>query len=186
MKITANTQLLKSFLYNLELFSPNKGEAKKTNGRGDVYLRSISKLDGQYLFGLATDDHYSLSGYIPLDVGVNATIFSSAEELKTLRGGLDSSEFSTIEFTGRAADDDSFAEVFWEGHVTDCVQGDASRVALNSFSLNPERLRKLSLLEPRGYPLHQDFVEWADRTIIRFTYTENFRGVVNLVGINGH
>jgi hypothetical protein len=174
VKVTANTKDLSDFFYNLELVAPGKVEAKKTVSKGFVYL----EYHGRTLIGVATDDFISIYGVVEIDeIDDFGCLLSTTDDLKRLRGTLDKgSEFSTLDLPETEVDE-HLLDFFSVYHI-DMICLPAFELRRWGAWVSPDRLRKFSLLEPRGrYPLKLAHTEYADRDIFRWQYGPNYRGV---------
>lgn len=180
------------FAKNLILFAPNKGEAKKTVSRGLIRLE-MEVIDDKAILiqGAATDDIASIymSLYVPTSEA--ATVLKRPllkEVLKEDFIGYWEPEQLKLSLTGplelpAQPAEASFDKKFWVEHVFGSIYYDHVATLLTTgVSFNPDRMRKLALMEPRGAEVQFWFVEWADRSIIRWN-TETARGAYAPVGM---
>lgn len=181
MKVTftVDAEQWNTFVYNLTLVAPGKGEAKKTVSRGFIRLYMYDNCDGTgELIGMATDDILSVitqvtiggptTGSFQPALWVTVDALKSAGELEGVLHLEVSEDF-----------DEKFDKLFWAEHVYESIAGAVARNPdrWSGVSISPDRLRKFSLLKPQGNPIHWEFVEWADRSIIRWRLGDNLRGV---------
>lgn len=181
MRITGDARELHDLFYNLELVAPGKGEAKKTVSLGKIFL----DIDSFAIHGLATDDIISIYGNVMIQESPASEMsygFIEPSMLRDYRIQLGKAKgVQTIDLP-LEPEDEEFMELFWHGHVLESIHGEAGAVVRSQVLLSPDKLRKFSLLEPRGeYPVKYDFVEWADRDIVRWTYGPNYSGVLAIL-----
>lgn len=184
------TELLwDQFLKNLVTISPTKGEAKKTVSRGIVRLRIV--VESARLIrieGMATDDIVSIDQWMLMDLDQAQLVMTPAllsEAMRTdfvgwwttdeLKSGK--LHYPTTEF------DPDFDKRFWIEHVHSSIHDLTQGVVAQLFSFNPDRMRKLALIEPRGQEMTMVFCEWADRTIIRWGTLDEIHGVYAPTGV---
>jgi hypothetical protein len=161
------------FRYNLQLVAPGKSDGKKTVSRGFIRLEVNAFTGASTLEGVATDDilsiHTSLSVVNTSTTG-REIVWMLPEALKAapLVDSCDGTWMVILD--GHADYDERFDRMFWEEHVQDSIlTGDVKRVPELGFVLNPDRFAKLGLLRPRGKPFAFSHVEWADRSILRWS-----------------
>lgn len=180
MKITGDARELYNFFYNLELVAPGKGEAKKTVSSGKIFLES----DDFMVHGVATDDILSVYGRVFLNDGSENIGQYTTDTIKAVRNTImKDAGIVTVELPDDDNLDEEFIDLFWRGHVLDSIVDAGTTAAqplmLPGVNLSPDKLRKFSLLEPRGeHPVRFEFVEWADRDIIRWQYGPEYSGVL--------
>lgn len=165
-----NLQQFENWRYNLLLVAPGKGEAKKTVSRGFIRLElwnvvSQDTIGGSLLQGAATDDILSISTELPCG-GKSEVIWVRADTLKNVMPGY-FTDMWMVTLKNDPEFDAKFDKIFWEDHVLDSISGEVVSRPTVWFEVNPDRFRKFSLLRPNT-KITFDFVEWADRDIIRW------------------
>jgi hypothetical protein len=161
-----------AFIKNLTLVAPNKGEAKKSVSGGRVRLEFQVVGSNLRVAGLATDDHISISSSIVLTIPEARAVLDNDLLRRVMDddiyGEYPSDALKEPRLGAPGPPDKEFDRLFWREHVWSSIFSDAPSVRPEGFAFNPERLRKLALLEPRE-EMSFHFVDWADRSIIRWT-----------------
>lgn len=172
---------LETFVRNLTNVAPNKGEAKKTVSQG--LIRVSFGMDDElewWMEGHATDDVMAIFQKEPIsrDQFERMTSATQVDQFEwvgyylpdTLKSWL---YYNKLDYNTTRPDssyDREFDSKFWLDHVDSSILGPAGHPSVGWVEMNPDRLRKFSLLEPRGQVLRWEFREWADQTVIRWTY----------------
>lgn len=154
------------FVYNLGLVAPGKGEAKKSSSGGRVLIGYEPVNDLYQITGYATDDLLSVQVQLPGLVKEPGALWGEAtvDELK---------------MGGQVPIDPNFNEALWiEGVRSSILHGvTLGYSAQEEFAVDPNRLRKFSLLEPRShFPLDFKWAEWNYRSILKWKMGPNVRG----------
>jgi hypothetical protein len=172
-------QAFEDWRYNLLLVAPTKGEAKKTVSQGFIRLQLWHDELYPLVQGYATDDILSIQTSLALTeitagIGEGKNLWISPQNFKAAEPFEDCNGDFSVEIENDPAFDARFDERFWDEHVEDSINGVAKFQAEIGFTLNPDRFGKLGLLRPRGYPFSFEHVEWADRSILRWSGHSGF------------
>jgi len=191
--VKIDAALLHQTIYNTLIFTPGKGEAKKTTTRGDVLLSARS--DG--MFFIATEGYVVLSEKFPavnIDIppGDSVECWIRGDELrefeKALREIKGEISLSLPPFDLSIDDGptlklllSSDAKDYWDGVrkllAGKGVDGDALD---GPFAIGPDRLSKFSRLKPQGeYPLDlKRFVTESSQDLLYWKYGPAVRGIL--------
>lgn len=159
---------------NLILFAPTKAEAKKTVSGGLVRIHlDIHNQDIVVAQGMATDDIISIYTDIAIPIKELATRVKKPLLKEILNSGFtghwapEELREGTLGLPERAFDA-GFDDLFWRQHVRSSLSDWVPGIQTFGVSFNPDRMRKLALMEPRGQAVDFWFCEWADRSLIRW------------------
>lgn len=177
---TVSSADLHRLLYNLILFSD-----KKSLTGGAAFLHAS---DGR-LYGFATDDHIAFADWIPVDLsgwfGDDDILFTlSLENMKISEKDLRTTVATRITYF------DDFVENNLPEDLRETVVGlcvfhgfDPAGAAEDRFALNPERLRKFTLVKFAGkesFPIdcRPGWSNILDREVIGFKIGPTAQGVI--------
>lgn len=174
--------LTREFFYNLALVAPSKASAKHSISQGKIFLDSHPLPDERKskVVGYATDDYLSIRQEIVFPELFRITepgVITSeqAKEVANLPAELPEGHYLHVK--------PEYDYDFWYEFVAPSIVGNSKdiEVELARLAVSPDRLRKFSLLQPRGtYPLDFKFVRSTiSRTpFIRWRLGPNITGTL--------
>lgn len=177
MKIPAKE--LHRLLYNAILFTDKK------SATGGV---AAFRFNEHGLGVMATDDHVAILdvAYVPRPAGAMVDIFLSLDRMKILekeyRDLTAEVEFDpeSVSFMGSPVDDTDLWLRVGKMLSLDDFQSTACEDMDAKFALNPDRLRKFSLLKPGDYPIdmHYGYDNAIERDLVAFKAGPTLRGIL--------
>ncbi len=184
MKTYVNTKHLRTLLYNILLWTPGKGEAKKSESSGLVQV----SYHGEQISFMSTD------GYVVVESGPRMPgpvihTLVPGHELKEVVRALDGCALEEVSVV-HGEDSWTFAGLppietvsdvnlpFW-GSMNRMMSDTKEDAVIDRWYLDPKRFQKFSLAEPRDtYPLAmQPKIVFSGQPVFEWKYGGDLRGI---------
>lgn len=171
---TVSAEELHSLTYNVLQYS-----GKDTTAQGSTCWHTVE----DQLYVTAYDDYFALTDSLRLDVALPnlryeldyADLQALEKHLRDRTGPLDLDEISLRMFPKKVLlDAEEIVFGIDSGHML------AMPYECPDFAVSPDRLRRLSLLKPKGYPIdfRMLYCEEHDAEVLGFRYGPTVRGVI--------